>query len=57
LGQIEKFFFFSISTLTPNVKPLGVDFNFAQGVKANVQLKSRIYIGAKVEISLKGFLH
>jgi hypothetical protein len=26
-----------------------------QGVKANVQLKSNILIGAKVEISLKGF--
>jgi len=29
--------------------------SFKQGVKANVQLKSNIPIGAKVEISLKGF--
>ncbi len=28
---------------------------FTQGVKANVQLKSNIPIGAKVEISPKGF--
>jgi hypothetical protein len=29
--------------------------SFTQGVKANVQLKSNIPIGAKVEISPKGF--
>ncbi len=29
--------------------------NFTPRVKANVQLKSNISIGAKVEISLKGF--
>jgi hypothetical protein len=30
--------------------------HFIQGVKANVQLKSNIHIGAKVEISPKGFI-
>jgi hypothetical protein len=30
--------------------------HFTQGVATNVQLKSSIPIGAKVEISLKGFV-
>jgi hypothetical protein len=35
--------------------PSKYEAHFTQGVKANVQLKSSIPIGAKVEISPKGF--